>query len=320
MLTFVQHGLSQTADAPELAALGVVIPTFNAAGGWSALQRAVDAQGIAPEQVLVIDSSSTDATRSLAARAGYRVSSISKREFNHGGTRQQALWHMPRAEFLLYLTQDAVPASKDSFAGLFDAFADPAVGAAYGRQLPREGADPIERHARLFNYPGSSHVRSLESRSSLGIKAAFLSNSFAAYRRSALEEVGGFPLNVIMAEDSVVAARMLLAGWKVAYCADATVVHSHPLSVRAEFCRYFDTGVHHAREAWLREQFGEAGGEGLRFFLSEVRYLLSTGTGRLPKAALRTASKLVAYRLGLLQRHLPTKVKRAFSAHPEFWK
>lgn len=319
-MTLVQHGLSQTASSHDLATLGVVIPTFNAARGWASLQEAIDLQGVAPEQVLIIDSSSSDETPLLASQAGYSVFRISKCEFSHGGTRQLALWHLPRASFLLYLTQDAIPASKASFARLFQAFSNPEVGAAYGRQLPRKGADPIERHARLFNYPARSQVRSLESRTELGIKAAFLSNSFAAYRRTALERVGGFPSDVIMAEDSVVAARMLLAGWKVAYCADATVIHSHPLSLRAEFSRYFDTGVHHAREAWLREQFGEASGEGLRFLRSEMSYLLATGAGRLPRAALRTASKLCAYRLGLLQEHLPLGLKRTLSAHPEFWK
>jgi rhamnosyltransferase len=320
MMTLVQHGLPRSAKQAGLASLGVIVPTLNAEGNWQALQSAIDAQGISPEQVLVIDSSSTDRTRTLAREAGYQVFRIPKQEFNHGGTRQLALWHMPRASVLLYLTQDAIPASRHSFARLFAAFSDPEVGAAYGRQLPREGADPIERHARLFNYPADSAVRTLKSRDELGIKAAFLSNSFAAYRRSALEKVGGFPTDVLMAEDSVVAARMLLAGIKIAYCADATVIHSHPLSLRAEFTRYFDTGVHHARERWIRQEFGGAGGEGLRFVRSELRYLLSHQPWRIPVAMLRAASKFFAFRLGLQEAHLPLGVKRSLSHCPDFWK
>ena len=320
MMTLVQHGLPRSAKQASLASLGVIVPTFNAAANWQALQSSIDAQGLSPEQVLVIDSSSTDDTPALAAEAGYQFFRIPKHEFNHGGTRQLALWHMPRANVLLYLTQDAVPASRHSFARLFAAFSDPEVGAAYGRQLPREGADPIERHARLFNYPASSAVRTLANRAELGIKAAFLSNSFAAYRRSALEKVGGFPTDVLMAEDSVVAARMLLAGIKIAYCADATVIHSHPLTMRAEFTRYFDTGVHHAREPWIREEFGGAGGEGLRFVRSELRYLLSHQPWRIPTAMLRAASKFCAFRIGLQEAHLPLGIKRSLSDYPDFWK
>lgn len=320
MMISAQPRTSQIAAESDLSTVGVVIPTLNAASGWNTLQRALDQQGLAPEQILIVDSSSDDKTRQLARAAGYTVFNIPRGDFRHGATRQLATWHLPWANLLLYMTQDAIPASKLAFVRLLAAFDDPGVGAAYGRQLPREGADPIERHARLFNYPAASHVRTLESRREMGIKAAFLSNSFAAYRRSALEAVGGFPIHVIMAEDSLVAARMLLAGWQIAYCAEATVVHSHPHSLRVEFCRYFDTGVHHARESWLRYEFGEAGGEGIRYLRSEMRYLLSTDAGRIPKAALRTASKLCAYRLGLIEEYLPLSLKRSLSAHPEFWK
>ena len=153
---------------------------------------ALDSQGLDPEQILIIDSSSTDQTRALARDAGYRVIRIDQRDFSHGGTRQLAGDRLPWAETLLYITQDALPANENSFRNLCAAFADPTVGAAYGRQLPRTSAGPIERHARLFNYPGHSSIRTYESRLRIGIKAAFLSNSFAAYRRSALAQVGGF--------------------------------------------------------------------------------------------------------------------------------
>ena len=59
--------------------VGVFIPTYNAAGNWYALQAGLDVQGVPPSQVVVIDSSSDDGTRSLAERAGYRVVSIPKK-------------------------------------------------------------------------------------------------------------------------------------------------------------------------------------------------------------------------------------------------
>ena len=116
---------------------------------------------------------------------------------------------------VVYLTQDAVLATPDSLDRLMSAFEDEDVAAAYGRQLPRLGAGPIESHARLFNYPPQSDVRDFESRHTLGIKATFLSNSFSAYRVDALREVGGFPSDVIMAEDALVTGKLLLAGWKL---------------------------------------------------------------------------------------------------------
>ena len=299
--------------------LGVVIPTYNAAQYWPSLQKTLDEQGISPQQILIIDSSSTDATVILAEKAGYQIVVIPQSEFNHGRTRQIGCEHFNDSDVLIYLTQDALPADEIAFQTLYNSFADSTVGAAFGRQLPRAEADAIEQHARLYNYPALSHTRTYEDRKKLGIKTAFLSNSFAGYRRSALLDVGGFPANVIMAEDSVVAARMLLKGWRVAYVADARVVHSHPFTLSQEFRRYFDTGVHHSREAWLRQDFGEAAGEGKRFVVSEIKYLLKVSIGLIPIAIIRTLVKLVAYKMGLLERYLPPALAKSISLQPLFW-
>jgi rhamnosyltransferase len=297
---------------------GVVVPTYNASAHWSQLQTSLERQGIAPEQVLIIDSSSSDHTRALAKRAGYLLRTIPQAQFRHGATRQMAFQQLPWAETLLYLTQDAIPSGKNSINHLLRAFDDSSVGAAYGRQLPRPQADAIEEHARLFNYPAESDVRDFSSRERLGFKAAFFSNSFAAYRCVALDDVGGFP-DTIVSEEVTVAARMLMSGWKIAYQADATAVHSHPFTISQEFSRYFDIGVHHGRERWLLEAFGGAGGEGLKFIASEFRFLRKKKISAVPLAIFRNGSKWCAYKLGMRESHLPYWLKRALSAQPNFW-
>lgn len=304
----------------RLQRTGVIIPTCNAGRYWPRMHAALVTQGIAPDRVLVVDSTSSDDTVFRVRQAGYGLVVIPRKDFRHGATRHMASKFLPWAEVLLYLTQDAIPARDNSIEKLLRAFDDPKTGAVYGRQLPREGANLIERHARLFNYPPVSQVRDFESRKTLGFKAAFFSNSFAAYRASALEEVGGFPGDTIVSEEVTVAARMLMSGWKVAYAADATVVHSHPLTVREEFRRYFDIAVHHAREPWLLETFGRVHGEGRAFVSSEFNYLLRNGPALLPLAAIRNLSKLCAYQIGLRERLLPVGLKKALSFHPNYWR
>jgi rhamnosyltransferase len=159
----------------------------------------------------------------------------------------------------------------------------------------------------------------LESRAQLGIKAIFLSNSLAAYRRSALMGIGGFPANVIFGEDTITAARLLLAGYKVAYVAESCVHHSHPYTPTQEFKRYFDVGVLHSRERWLLEEFGHASGEGKRFVLSELRYLRQQDAWQIPSALARTGIKLLGYRLGRIEARLAPGIKRRLSMHPSFW-
>lgn len=303
----------------DLDEVAIVIPTLNAAGNWQALSSAISQQGLAPQQVLIIDSSSTDGTGELVKAAGFRLKRIERKSFNHGGTRQGALAEMPWARIVVYLTQDAIPADAFSIQALCRAFEDPAVAVAYGRQLPRPEARAIERHARLFNYPATSQVRSLADAAGLGIKASFNSNSFAAYRRECLEEIGGFPPDVIVGEDVFITSRLLLGGWKVAYVAAARVFHSHNLTLFSEFSRYFDIGVHHARERWILNTFGRMGGEGKRFFLSELRYLWKSERRSIPFAFLRTVSKLIGYRLGRKEGHLPLSIVKLLSSQKAFW-
>jgi rhamnosyltransferase len=299
--------------------VAIVIPTYNAEKVWPQLNAALRLQGVPAGQILIIDSSSEDRTADLATAEGYKVTPINRSDFNHGATRQLAVEVMPWAHILVYLTQDAVPADANALNCLLSAFQDSSVAAAYGRQLPRPGAGPIEAHARIFNYPATSEVRDFESRHKLGIKAAFLSNSFSAYRVRELCAVGGFPSDVIMAEDAVVAGRLLLSGRKIAYVAEACVYHSHPFTIAEEFRRYFDTGVYHCRETWLRERFGTPGQEGNRFVISELKYLAASRFYLVPLALLRTVSKALGYQLGLRTSTLGDKWSRRLSCHKGFW-
>jgi rhamnosyltransferase len=296
----------------------VVVPTLNAAADWPRFGPAL-LSCVRPEQVLIIDSESQDDTVFLAKAAGFRVCSIQRSEFNHGGTRMMGAEMLEDAEILVYMTQDAILADPRAIENLIRVFDNSHVAAAYGRQLPRLGAGAIEAHARMFNYPSVSDVRDLASRDRLGFKAIFISNSLAAYRRSVLMSVGGFPSQVIFGEDTVTAAHLLLAGHKIAYVPESSAYHSHAYTWLQEFRRYFDIGVLHSRESWLLDTFGRANKEGRRFIVSELTYLFHHDLWQVPAAVIRTALKLLGYRLGRRESRLSLGWKRRLSMHRAFW-
>jgi rhamnosyltransferase len=276
----------------------VCIPTLNAADQWNEFVKALRFQSMQPQRVIVIDSESTDGTAELARLEGFTVVSIARKEFRHGATRQLAVEMAQDSEILVYLTQDALLANSDALAALLRPFSDASIGAAYGRQLPRKGAGPIEAHARHFNYPASSSVRALDNARTLGFKSIFFSNSFGAYRYSALAAVRGFPSYIDFGEDTVVAARMLLAGWRIAYAGDAEVYHSHNYTFREEFRRYVSVGELHAAQPELLREFGGTSGEGLRFMKSEISVLAKEAPFEIPSSVIRSACKFLGYRLG----------------------
>jgi rhamnosyltransferase len=298
----------------------VIVPVRNGGTRWQEAAAALRAAVPDPTMVAVVDSSSEDGSEQVAASHGFWVQQIAPATFNHGRTRQEAIMRFGAATpFVIFLTQDAIVEGPGSLARLIAAFEDPRVGAAYGRQLPHRDAGPVEAHGALFNYSAISLTKSLASAAELGVKTTYLSNSFAAYRKSALIACGGFPDHLILAEDAYLSAKMLLDGWCVRYCADARVFHSHAYSVRQEMQRYFDFGVVHAQMPEILKQFGGPEGEGIRYLISELRYMARTAPWLLPEVIVRNCFKYLGYRLGRNYRGLPLQLRRRLSMTKGFW-
>jgi len=300
--------------------VALVIPILNAEPFLDRMIPALEAQTLRPERILVIDSSSTDNAPARFREFGAEVETIARADFDHGGTRQEALEKLTGAEIVIFMTQDAIPAGPEALERLVAAFQDPRAGVAYGRQLPHPEATSISAHGRLFNYPPDSHVRSKSDISRYGIMTAFCSNSFSAFRRLALLDAGGFPRRLILSEDALAAAALLQDGWTNHYVAEACVFHSHNYSLVEEFQRYFDIGVMHGQNSEYLKTFGRPEGQGRRFVVSEFHYLAARAPHLVPAALLRTLSKYSGYRLGGIESHLPLSLKRRLSLHKRHWR
>ena len=277
--------------------VSVILPTLNAAGEIAALLAALMGQTQPPEEILVVDSGSTDGTAELARAHGARVISVPCGQFDHGGTRDAAL-RQTAGEFVLFLTQDALPADERYIEHLLKPFANERVAAASGSQLPRPDARPYVRAVQQYRYPAQSRVWGAEDREALGIRAYHLSDVCSAYRRSAYEAVGGFPHPLPTNEDMLIGAAFLDSGYRLAYCADAAVVHSHDLTLRQEYRRNVLIGrflqEYGERLGNLRET-----GEGLRMVRQVLSQLLRSGHPlECPAFAADCAARLLGSRAG----------------------
>ncbi|MCC4264584.1 glycosyltransferase [Oceanimonas baumannii] len=300
----------------------LIMPLYNAAAYLPALLPVLKewATRTDERELLFVDSCSGDGTAQMLTEFGLgRVLTVDSSQFDHGGTRTWAAQQV-EAEVLVFMTQDALPVSADDIERLTAVFSNPQVAAAYGRQLPYEHCHVFGRHLRKFNYGEQSYVRSLEDRERFGIKTAFLSNSFAAYRHSALADIGWFKDGLILGEDTYAGGKLLLAGHKLAYVADAEVYHSHSYTVWQEFKRYFDIGVFHASESWLLAEFGTPEGEGMRYIRSELDFLCrEQSVGLLLAFLVRNFMKWLGYRLGRHYRSLPFCLVTRLSMHHRWW-
>ena len=299
--------------------IGLAVPTLNAGAGWHDFLDGLARQTLQPDRKLIIDSGSDDTTVVRAKQAGFDAIEISASEFDHGKVRQMAVALLSDCDIILLATQDIQFAEKTSIESLMKSFKSPDVVAAYGRQVAFPDASPSERHARAFNYPDQSSEKALADRSRLGIKTAFISNTFAAYRRQALLDVGGFPQCLIFGEDMYVGGKLLQNGGKIAYCADALVFHSHNDSLWRLMRRSFDIGVFHRKEAWLLETFATPEKEGWRLLRSEIRLFWEDCRSLFWVPIVRNGARFLAYRLGRLHHVLPLWLNRFFSLNRSYW-
>ena len=306
----------KTINRPDVA---VIVLTRNAGQLWSQWLLGIHQQTIQAGRYLVIDSCSTDGTAEQALAAGLEVYSLEPSQFNHGGTRQLACDLCYGADYLVFLTQDAILDEPDSLEILLDQFDDMKVGMAYGRHIAHPQASLIEKHARTYTYPEKSSVRTRADLETMGFRAAFSSDVYAAYRTKALRAVGGFPQHVIVSEDSYVSARLLLAGWKVAYSADSSVRHSHQYSLIQIFRRYFDIGVFHSTEALLLETVGKPDKEAWVYVRSLIRFLAQHRKRLLFLAALQTLVKLIGFKVGKAYESLPFTWCQRVSLQKAYW-
>ena len=250
-------------------AISVIVPTLNAGRQIDTLLTRLEQQTRKPDEIIVVDSSSEDITQEMVKRhPEVKLIVIDRKDFNHGGTRD-AMLRASTGDFVLFLTQDAMPSDNDYIAKIGAPFADDEVSLVYGRQLPRKDARPAEALVRKYSYGDESMVITKADIPSLGIKAFHSTDVCAAYRRTAYLEVGGFETDVLTNEDMFIAARFLHAGWKIVYEANATVIHSHNFTFQQQYKRNYIQGVEIAKH---KDILGDASlsGEGL----SLVKYTL----------------------------------------------
>lgn len=246
------------------------------------------------------------------------VTHITREEFDHGGTRNAAA-AASNADIIMFMTQDAMPEDDKLIENLIEPLKLEKVAVAYGRQLPNEKANEIERYTRKFNYPPKSRIKSEADLDQLGIKTYFCSNVCSAYKRDIYMQLGGFVTQTIFNEDMIFASKIIKNGYRVAYAADARVIHSHKYTYRQQFTRNFDLGVSQRQYREIFENV-KSESEGIKLVKMSAKHLLKQGKWYLiPDLILQSGFKFLGYKFGLRYEKLSNKTRRKFSMNKSYW-
>ena len=229
-----------------------------------------------PVEYIYVDSGSTDGTIEFMQKHGVEPHRIQPAEFHHGRTRNLAA-SLAHNDILVLLSGDARPRDEHWLANLVQPFADPAVGAVYGRQIPPEGMNPVRAQALRSEYPETRQERAVTKGAPLNPGLFRFSNANAAVRRALWER---FPWDetLLLAEDQGQCRDVLLDGYRVLYNPEAAVIHGHERTLWGEFQFAVDNGLSLSRMGILNNP--EVGGE-FRYGLKRVRedftYFLKRG-------------------------------------------
>lgn len=275
--------------------VGVAIPTLNSAHHLPYCLPPLIQSPLKPK-ILIVDSSSSDGTVTLAKQFGVETLVIPRSSFNHGLTRELARKTL-QTDIVVMATPDAYAFNRDVLTKLVNPLMDGQASLAYARQIPHENAGYFESFPRFFNYPAVSHIRSLDDIERFGVYTFFFSDSFGAYLNSALDEIGGFS-SVLTGEDTLACAKLLHGGHKVAYVAEGLVHHSHCYSLLQEFKRHFVTGLARAEYGEWLKLGGKDSKRGFCYVKTMMKELGKEKPYLIPYAFLHTLIKFMGYHTG----------------------
>ncbi len=302
----------------------IIIPVYKPDGKFLTLIEKLGKQSVLPNRIIIMNTEQKYYDRLIYGTSFQKehrdmvVKHLSRREFDHGRTRNRGVQYSD-TDFFIMMTQDAVPADEYLVERLLEQLGNENVAVAYARQLADGDSSEIEKYTRNFNYPEQSKIKTKADLETLGIKTFFCSNVCAAYNRKIFDELGGFVKHTIFNEDMIYAARAVEAGYGIAYTAEARVIHSHDYSNRKQFQRNFDLGVSQAQHPEVFAAYPSES-EGIRLVRQLIRHLRESGhRSQIPHVMMQSGARCIGYQLGRHYRALPDKMVVRMSNNKEYW-
>lgn len=302
----------------------IIIPVYKPDSKFLALIDMLERQSVPVSKIIVMNTEQkyfdrlTYGTPFQKNHHDIIVKHLSKREFDHGKTRNRGVQYSD-TDYFVMMTQDAAPVDEYVLERLLEQLEKKGVAVAYARQLASEGSREIEKYTRNFNYPEQSVIKSKADLDVLGIKTFFCSNVCAAYNRKIFDELGGFVKHTIFNEDMIYAARAVEAGYSIAYAAEAKVFHSHNYTNMEQFHRNFDLGVSQADHPEVFAAYPSES-EGVRYVRQIIGHLRQCGKRRqIPHVITQSIAKYMGYLLGKHYRSLPAGWVVRMTNNREYW-
>ncbi len=223
--------------------ISVVIPAYHAERTLPACLNALHRQTLPPDEIIVVDDGSEDATAEIASQAGAVV--ISHTNQGPAAARNTGI-NASHGDLVLFTDSDCEPEET-----WVERMAQPLLEGVDGVKGAYRSHQP-QPVARLVQCEFEERYQLLEQHQYID----FIDGHAAGFRKAAVVEVGCFDPGLTENEDVDLSYRLSAAGKRMVFAPNAIVFHSHPDS----YSKYFrlKTGRGYWRMLVYRSHPGKA--------------------------------------------------------------
>ena len=246
--------------------IDIICPLYNAEKYVKKLHQNVrKQQNVNINSINYILTKGNDNTEKILKELDCNYEVIEKSEFSHSTVREN-MARKCNSDILVFITQDIIIERNDWLENLTKCIENGECAAAYSRQTCSNNT--IEKYTRERNYPEKSFIVSKDDIEKKGLQTFFFSDASSAIKRDIFMELNCYdgkrlPTN----EDMYIAYKMITNGYKIKYCADSIVEHSHKFTFKQLYKRYYDTGIFFKQNSYLNKYKVNKAGGGMALYV-----------------------------------------------------
>ena len=246
--------------------IDIICPLYNAESYIENLNESLLKQkNVNINSIKYILTESVDNSEKILKKNKLNYTLIKKEEFSHSLVRENAAKES-NADIIVFITQDVVIETTDWLEKLVNPIVCGEADASYSRQLTKY--DNIEKYTRESNYPDKSVIKSKKDIEKLGLRTFFFSDASSAIKNETFKKLNYYDQkNFTINEDMYIAYKLIMNNYKIKYCADSIVYHSHKFTLKELYNRYKLTGQFFKQNSYLDEYGTNKSGGGLAKYI-----------------------------------------------------
>ena len=244
----------------------IICPLYNAENYIENLDRNIKKQkNVTINKITYILTRSKDETERKLKEISADYSIIEPENFSHSLVREQAAM-ISTADIIVFITQDIDIRNEDWLEKLIEPIINNEAEACFSRQLTKY--DNIEKYTREKNYPAESYVNTKQDIERKGLRTFFFSDASSAIKTEIFKKLNGYDGKKLpISEDMYIAHKIITNGYRIKYCADSVVYHSHKFTLKQLYDRYKLTGQFFKQNKYLDKYGTNKSGGGLAKYI-----------------------------------------------------